>query len=101
MPIIVYAPNAIADLQRLRAFIAPHNPQAAQKAASIIRKSIRLLATHPQIGRPIDDLPIEYRDLVIPFGGSGYIARYFYDENTVEILAIRHQKELDFDYDEV
>ncbi len=48
----------------------------------------------PHIGRPIEDLPPEYRDWLIDFGDSGYIARYRLDGETAVVLAIRHQKEV-------
>lgn len=35
----------------------------------------------------------EYRESLINFGGSGYVARYRFDGDTVIILAVRHQKE--------
>ncbi len=53
-----------------------------------------LLETNPQIGRPLEDSP-ELRELVIPFGSTGYVALYRYDksENVVFVLAFRHQRE--------
>ena len=48
----------------------------------------------PHIGRPIEDLPPEYRDWLINFGDRGYIARYRLDGETAVVLAIRHQKEV-------
>ena len=48
----------------------------------------------PHIGRPIEDLPPEYRDWLIDFGDRGYIARYRLDGETAVVLAIRHQKEV-------
>lgn len=48
----------------------------------------------PHIGRPIEDLPPEYRDWLIDFGDSGYIARYRLDGETAVVLAIHHQKEV-------
>jgi plasmid stabilization system protein ParE len=47
----------------------------------------------PHIGRPVDEMPEAFRDWLIDFGDSGYIARYRYDGDTVLVLAIRHQKE--------
>jgi len=34
----------------------------------------------------------EYREKLIDFGNSGYVALYRLDGDTVAILAIRHQK---------
>jgi len=37
-----------------------------------------------------------YRELLIDFSDSGYIALYRHDDEVVTVLAIRHQKELGF-----
>lgn len=93
MPQVKYAPGAIRDLQRLREFLRLKNPTAAKRAGETIRKSVQILGLQPQIGRPIADMPVEYREWVIDFGDSGYVARYRFEEGNVIILAIRHQKE--------
>ena len=35
----------------------------------------------------------EYREWLIEFGDSGYIALYHYDGETALIVAVRHQRE--------
>jgi plasmid stabilization system protein ParE len=64
------------------------------RAGQIIASRFALLETEPGIGRPIDELP-ELRQLIIPFGDSGYVALYHVDANAdaVYVLAFRHQKE--------
>jgi plasmid stabilization system protein ParE len=96
MPQIIYAPAAIRDLQRLYEFLAPMNPAAAKRAADTIIKSMRVLGLQAQIGRPIENMPNEYREWLIGFGDSGYVARYRFDGENVTILAVRHQKELGY-----
>ena len=96
MPQLKYAPTALLDLQRLRDFLRPKNPAAAKRAGEAIRSEIRVLGLQPQIGRPVEDMPEEYREWIIDFGDSGYIARYRFDAETVTILAVRHQKEAGF-----
>ncbi len=59
-------------------------------------KALQVLGLQPQIGRPINDLPEEFREWVIDFGDSGYVARYRIDPDAVTILAVRHQKEIGF-----
>jgi plasmid stabilization system protein ParE len=39
-------------------------------------------------------MPDEYREWIIDFGESGYVARYRLDSSGVTILAVRHQKEV-------
>ena len=91
-----FAPGAIRDLQRLREFLRPKNPLAARRAAEAILKAVQVLALQPQIGRPVADLPDEYREWPIDFGDSGYLARSRFDGEAVTILALRHQKELGY-----
>lgn len=59
-----------------------------------IRTQFALVATNPGIGRPDDEDP-ELRELVIAFGASGYLALYRYEpaDDTVYVLAFRHQRE--------
>jgi len=90
---VIYAPGAIADLKRLREFLRPKNPVAAKRAAGTIMKALQVLGLRPQIGRPVDDMPDEYREWLIDFGDNGYVARYRFDGEFVTILAVRHQKE--------
>lgn len=96
MPQIIYAPGAIRDLQRLREFLRPKNPTAAQRAAEVIRESIKTLGLQPQTGRLVEDMPPAYREWIIDFGDSGYVARYRFDSQTLTILAVRHQKEVGY-----
>lgn len=91
---IVYSRQALADLKRLFAFLAD-DPDNAQEAVIAIRTAVEMLAPHPLVGRIVDD---ELRELVISFGKTGYVALYRYmpSRQQVRILAIRHQRELDY-----
>lgn len=93
MPRVVYAPAAIGDLQRLRDFLREKNPAAAQRAGDAIRPGVKLLGTHPRLGRLVEDLPEDFREWIIDFGDSGYVVRYHVGVRGVTILAIRHRKE--------
>ncbi|NZD65742.1 type II toxin-antitoxin system RelE/ParE family toxin [Rhizobium sp. WYCCWR 11290] len=96
MPQVVFSPAAIRDLERLREFLRLKNPSAAKRAAETILNGLRVLGAHPHIGRLIEDLPEQYRELLIDFGDSGYVARYRIDGDILTILAVRHQKEPGF-----
>ena len=50
----------------------------------------------PGLGRPVEDMDDEFRDWIIDFGDSGYVARYRVDQQSITILAVRHQKEVGF-----
>ncbi len=93
MPRVIFAPAAIRDLERLRAFLRPRNPSAAKRAGEAIVSGVRALGTHPHMGRLVEDLSEQYREWLIDFGDSGYVARYRIEGDVVTILAVRHQKE--------
>jgi plasmid stabilization system protein ParE len=92
---IVYSPNAISNIERAFEYLAEKNPRSALAAASAIRTAVEVLARHPLIGRPVEG---DLRELVISFGRTGYVALYRFvpSENRVRVLAIRHQRELDY-----
>lgn len=96
MPQVKFALAALSDLERLREFLRPRNSAAAQQAAAAITKAVQLLGQHPQIGRPAEEMDIEYRELLIDFGDSGYVALYRYEGDLVTVLSLRHQKEVGY-----
>ena len=93
MAALIWSPGALGDVQRLYRFLASKNPDAAQRAVKAIRNGVKILATHPAIGRPVEEMEPEFREWMIDFGDSGYITLYRYDGVTAIILAVRHQKE--------
>ena len=93
VPRVTFAPAAIRDLQRLRDFLRPKSPDAARRAGEAIRRGVKVLGSHPRMGRLIEDLPEHYREWLIGFGDSGYVVRYRIDDDAVTIVAVRHQKE--------
>lgn len=94
MPRLIVTEGAAAGLESCRRFLAGKNVAASQRAAQTIGQHFRLLEANPGIGRPFPDVP-ELRELVIPFGDSGYVALYRHapESETVYLLAFRHQKE--------
>jgi plasmid stabilization system protein ParE len=90
---LIWSPPALRDVQRLYHFLAEKNPDAARRAIKAIRNGVNVIARHPEIGRPAEEMESEYREWLINFGESGYIALYHYDGHTAVILAVRHQKE--------
>jgi plasmid stabilization system protein ParE len=52
-----------------------------------------VLEQQPGMGRPVQDMDDEFRDWIIDFGDTGYVARYRVFQEVVIILAVRHQKE--------
>lgn len=96
MPRLIWTPDALADVQRLHRWLLPRDAETASRAVAAIRAGVRVLAKTPHIGRPLEDMEPEYRERLIDFGSSGYVALYRLDGETVAILAVRHQKEVDY-----
>ena len=89
---LIYAGRAVEDLDRLVDFLLDVDVAAALDTVALIAEGIDVLANHPLMGRPAEQ---DLRELVISRGHSGYIALYSYEqlEDTVLVLAIRHQRE--------
>ena len=93
MPRLIWSPSALADVQRLYRFLARNNTDAARRAVKSIREGVKMLALQPGIGRPAEGMEPEFREWIIDFGGSGYVALYRYEADTAMIVAVRHQRE--------
>jgi plasmid stabilization system protein ParE len=93
MPRLIWSQPALLDVARLHDFLAPKSSDAAKRAVKAIRQGIKALGKHPQIGRPVEDMPPEFREWIIEFGRSAYVALYRYDVKQVVILAVRHGRE--------
>jgi len=95
MPQVTVSALAQRDLQRLQDFLKTKNRLAARKAGEVIVRAIQQLKTLPYIGRPVPFLPVEYQELVIGFGDSGYVMLYRLDRemDRIVIVTVRHQKE--------
>ncbi|MCP3883593.1 MAG: type II toxin-antitoxin system RelE/ParE family toxin [Sulfitobacter sp.] len=94
MPRVIITEDAVQGLERCRRFLVEKNPRASKRASQAIGHQLALLETEPEMGRPFEDLP-ELRELIVPFGDSGYVALYRFDAkvDSVYVLAFRHQKE--------
>lgn len=92
MAALEYAPQALADLERVVDFLLETLPGEAAQTYELIESALAMLERHPLVGRPVE---AGLRELVISRGRSGYLALYRYDEprDRVLVLAIRHQRE--------
>lgn len=78
---------ALSDLVALRAYIAQHNPAAAERVVfDIIDNVEELLPAHPHIGRP-GRVP-GTRELVIP--QTEYIVPYQVRNGRIQVLRVYH-----------
>ena len=98
---VLYSNSAREDLIRLFDFMldrakTAEDFESAQVAIDVIRDTVeRSLSRGPFVYRKAGDSPF-LRELVIPFGGAGYVALYeIKDATRVVVLAVRHQLEDD------
>lgn len=84
---LVVSPEAAADLNRLRSFLADQNPDAAQRAVAFLVEAIQSLDTFPDRGRPTGIESV--RELIVPFGSSAYVLRYAHLPDTDEVIVLR------------
>lgn len=95
-----FTKTAKEDLHRLYGLLLDHDLRTARRARDVIGKSMEFLRDFPFSCRkamPEDSDNPFLREMIIPFGASGYVALFEIEDNkTVTILAIRHQHEEDY-----
>ena len=84
---LVVSKEALADIERLRAFLDEKEALAAQHAIAALLKAIGSLEVFPGRGRP-SGIP-GVRELVVPFGRSGYVVRYLHDRQREAVVIVR------------
>jgi plasmid stabilization system protein ParE len=84
---ILISPDAVEDVERLRSFLDQNNPDAARRALASILAAIGRLQDFPDLGMPTSEADI--RQIVVRFGGSGYIIRYSALPEAGQILITR------------
>ncbi len=96
---VCFTPQAEADLLRLFDFLLAQDAATAEKARAAIAKAIELLEVFAFSCRKAlggDGNPF-LRELIIPFGGSGFVALFeIENRETVTLLAVRRQREEDY-----
>jgi plasmid stabilization system protein ParE len=95
-----FTEEAENDLVRLYEFVLARDEMdwaMPERALDAIRNAIRSLELTPFSFRKASPGNPFLRELIIPFGASGYVALYEIDhEQAVTILAVRHQREDDY-----
>lgn len=90
--------EAVEDLDRLYEFLVRRDLDAAERALAAIEHALTLLAYSPfSCRKALLQNNSRWRELLIPFGHSGYVALFEIDgERTVTVAAVRHQREEDY-----
>ena len=83
--------HALADLGRLRRWLADKNPGAAKRAAAEIEQGIAQLGQFPLMGH--ESGGVGGRELAIDFGRNGYLVRYRVFGDRVIVTRIFHGRE--------
>lgn len=84
------------DLLRLAHFLTKKSEASAAESLDTIERALRLLEDFPYSCRKASPETPSLRELIIPFGDSGYVALFRIIGKRVIILAIRHQREEDY-----
>jgi plasmid stabilization system protein ParE len=95
-----FTKEAEADVVRLYEFILARDDgdwSLAEKALEAIKSALQSLAFSPFSCRKAVASSPFLRELVIPFGATGYVALFEIDGTEwITVLAIRHQREDDY-----
>jgi plasmid stabilization system protein ParE len=90
---LVVSKEALGDIERLRTFLDEKEEAAEQHAVAVLRRAVGSLEIFPGRGRP-SGIP-GVRELVVPFGHSAYLVRYFHnrERETVVVIRVWHERE--------
>ena len=91
---LAFSREARGDLVRPRAFIAEHDPAAAQRVARRLIQGIERLIRRPRLGKrvaiaPAQAAPEEIRDWLV----ADYVIRYLIANERIIVLRLWHGKE--------
>ena len=94
---IRFTPDAEDDLLRLYDFLLEKDLAAAESALEAVRNGVELLSLSPFSCRKAGTGNPLLREIVVPFGASGYVALFEIEgPPTVTVAAVRHQREDDY-----
>jgi addiction module RelE/StbE family toxin len=89
--IIKWSPLSAERLTDIVNHISEDNPVAARKLAASILTSVEKLIKFPKSGRIVPELGIpKYREILV----GNYRIIYSIVEDSIQILTVRHQKQL-------
>lgn len=92
-----YTDEALEDFDRLYGFLIAYDVNLAERAYQAIQNALLMLEEFPFSCRKAPGDNALIRELLVPFGSSGYIVLFRIDnDKIVTIAAVRHQREDDY-----
>jgi len=92
-----YTDEALHDLGRIYDFLIEIDTGLADRGYDAIQRAIRILEEFPFSCRKADEDNSLLRELLVSFGSSGYVVLFKIEDNeTVYVMAVRHQREDDY-----
>jgi toxin ParE1/3/4 len=88
MPRLIWAERARQDLREISGYLAQFDGRLAGRTLRAVQQSAQRLEAHPFIGPPLADV---YRSLRA--SGTRYVLIYRADQEGVEVLRVRHERE--------
>lgn len=90
--------EALEDLDRLYEFLVKRDLDEADRALAAIERAFELLTYSPfSCRKALLQKSPRWREILIPFGHSGYVALFEIDDDrTVTVAALRHHREEDY-----
>ncbi|MDP1918556.1 MAG: type II toxin-antitoxin system RelE/ParE family toxin [Myxococcales bacterium] len=89
-----FAEGADDDLVRLFEVLADKDLKFAARAIVVIRRALAMAAEFPHSCRRAQGSAF-VRECVIPIGQAGYVAAFEIADDSILVLAVRHQREDD------
>ena len=84
---VFWTPQAVADLEAIRHFIARDSPRYGELVAAAIRRTVRRLRTFPRSGRVVEELTDpNIREVLV--GSYRVVYRHRRNEAVVEVLTV-------------
>lgn len=94
---VKWSDKARVDIRRLYAYLLDLDEAVAGRAYEAIVEAVSFFERFPFSCRKAQEDDPFLRELLIPFGSSGYIVLFRVDDGgTVIIAAVRHQREEDY-----
>lgn len=84
---VFWTPQAVADLEAIRNFIARDSPRYAELVTAAVRRAVRRLRRFPRSGRVVEELADpSTREVMV----GTYRVVYYLRQNRAEVLTVFH-----------